>query len=70
MAWIWVVGVVGLCLGAGTLVDRRRYRGVSVPQGLSGREKRRAIRQARGEMARHEIYIPPSGYYGGGDGGV
>ena len=68
MGWVWVVGLVGLIVGGGMLVDRRRYRGVRVPRGLSGRAKRRAVRLARGELARHERPAQHSGYEGGGGG--
>src|ERR1700712_1524260 len=39
MGWIWVLAVVGSLIGAGSMADRRRYRGISVSPELSGRAK-------------------------------
>ena len=74
MSWIGVVVVVvllGSMIGAGMLVDHRRYRGIPVSPGLSGRDRRRAVRQDRAAMTRHESPARYTGYEQGGgpDGG-
>jgi hypothetical protein len=70
MNWIGVVVVlVGSMIGAGMLVDHRRYRGIPVTPGLSGRDRRRANRQDRAAMTRHESPVRYTGYEGDGPGG-
>jgi len=44
------------------LIDHRRYRGVPIPPGLTGRAKRRAIRQSRAALGRSQI-PPPDIWY-------
>jgi len=75
MGWVWVLVVLAVMVGAGMLIDHRRYRGVPVPPGVSGRAKRRAIRQGRAALARSQTPVRDTGYQGyqpgaGGDGGA
>jgi hypothetical protein len=67
MGWIWVVLIAGLLMGSAALVDHRKYRGLPVPPGLSGRAKRRAVRESRVRVAHLEMPARHSGYIGGGD---
>jgi hypothetical protein len=66
VGWIWVVLVVGLLLGSAALADHRKYRGLPVPPGLSGRAKRKAVRESRARIAHLETPAQHSGYTGGG----
>ena len=66
MGWIWIVVIVGLLLGAAAFADHRKYRGLPVPPGLSGRAKRKAVRESRARMAHLETPARHSGYTGGG----
>lgn len=71
MGWMWAVAVLVVLIGAGMLIDRRRYRGLPVPPELTGRARRRAIRQARAAMGRSQTPPRDTGYEGqraGGDG--
>jgi hypothetical protein len=54
MGWVWVLAVLAVMVGSGMLIDHRRYRGVPIPPGVSGRAKRRAIRQGRAALARSQ----------------
>ena len=64
MGWVWVLVVLAVMVGAGMLIEHRRYRGVPVPPGVSGRAKRRAIRQGRAVMARSQTPARDTGYDG------
>ena len=33
MGWVWVLVVLAVLIGAGVLIDHRRYRGVPIPRG-------------------------------------
>lgn len=73
MGWVWLLVVLAALVGAGMLIDHRRYRGLPVPPGLTGRAKRRAIRRDRAAMARFQTRAPDTRYEGywpsSGDGG-
>ena len=72
MGWVWVLVVLAVLIGAGVLIDHRRYRGVSIPPELTGRAKRRAKRQARAELSRYQTLPRDTGYQpdpGGGGAG-
>ena len=66
MGWIWVILVVGLLIGSASLVEHRKYRGLPLPPGLSGRAKRKAVRQSRARAAHLEAPARHSGYTGAG----
>ena len=76
MGWVWALAVLAVLIGAGVLIDHRRYRGVPIPPGLTGRAKRRAKRRAKGQVraALSRYQTPPrdTGYQpdpGGGGAG-
>ena len=64
MGWVWVLVVLALVVGLGVLIDHRRYRGVPVPPGLTGRARRRAIRQGRAALGRYQTPPRDTGYEG------
>jgi hypothetical protein len=60
---------VAVVVGLGVLIDHRRYRGVPVPPGLTGRARGPAIRQGRAALGRAALgryQTPPrdTGYEG------
>ena len=68
MGWVWALAVLAVLIGAGVLIDHRRYRGVPIPPGLTGRGKR----QARAELSRYQTLPRDTGYQpdpGGGGAG-
>ena len=75
MAVVWVlVGTFAALIGMAALVDRRRYRGVQVPAGITGRERRNAVRVGRAQLAHLEMtrgsgHLGYTGYTGGTDAG-
>ena len=72
MGWVWALAVLAVLIGAGVLIDHRRYRGVPIPPGLTGRGKRRAKRQARAELSQYQTRPRDTGYQpdpGGGGAG-
>ena len=66
MGWVWVLVVLAVLIGAGMLIDHRRYRGVPIPPGLTGRAKRRAKRQGRAALSRYQTPPRDTGYQGTG----
>ena len=69
MGLFWVVVVVGSLIGFAAWADHRRYRGLPVSPGLSGRAKRTAVRLGRARLAHLEKPARYSEYNGGGGGG-
>ena len=64
MGWVWVLVMVAVVVGLGMLIDHRRYHGVPVPPGLTGRARRRAIRQGRAALGRYQTPPRDTGYEG------
>jgi hypothetical protein len=54
---------VAVVVGLGVLIDHRRYRGVPVPPGLTGRARGPAIRQGRAALGRAALGRAALGRY-------
>ena len=66
MGLIWTAAVVGSLIGGAAWVNHRRYRGLPVSPELSGRAKRKAVRDNRARMVHLETRARDSGHIPGG----